>query len=74
MAMKSPTSPRRVYSTRGTLALCYEGALFGFTGEGETRLRKDVPAVVTELTDEGGVVVKQRKAHSKAIVETWFPL
>lgn len=72
--MKSLSAPRRVYSTHGTLALCFNGTLFAYAGEGESALRKDVPATITEELEDGGIVVKQRKAHSKAITETWYPL
>ena len=73
MAMKSPTSPRRVYSTQGTLALCFEGTLFA-APEG-TKCRKGVPAVVISSDpEEGTIKVKQRKAHAKAVTETWTEL
>lgn len=77
MAMKTASSPRRVYSTLGTLALCHKGLLYGFVAvnEGEkSALRKDIPALVTSTNEDGSIVVKQRRPHAKTVVETWFPL
>jgi hypothetical protein len=77
MSMKTSDSPRRIYSTMGTLALCHKGVLYGFVAEkdGEaSAFRKDVPATVESVNDDGSITVKQRKPHAKALVETWFEL
>lgn len=69
MTMKSPSSPRRLYSTRKTVAFCYAGKLFLAPEKGE--FRTDVSVVVTAVNDDGSLTVKQRKAHAKSVVGTF---
>lgn len=72
--MKSTSAPRRIYSTRSTLAFCFAGSLYAPQGGAESTFRKGVPVTVEAETDDGGLVVKQRKPHAKVLCETWYPL
>lgn len=69
MTMKSASSPRRLYSTRKTVAFCYAGKLYLAPEKGE--FRTDVPVVVTAVNDDGSLMVKQRRAHAKGVVGTF---
>jgi len=79
--MKSLGSPRRLYSTHGTVAFCYKGVLFApakASDDGEhlvSALRTALPVtVVSENEAKTGLIVKQRAAHAKGVTETFFPL
>jgi hypothetical protein len=72
--MKSSNSPRRIYSSKGTVVFCFGGKLFAPTPDTESTFRKNVPVTVEGVTEDGGLVVKQRKPHAKVLCETWYPL
>lgn len=74
MSMKSHSAPRRIYSSKGTVVFCFGGKLFAPSPDAETTFRKTVPVTVESVTEDGGLVVKQRKPHAKVLCETWYPL
>lgn len=74
MSMKSYSAPRRIYSSKGTVVFCFGGKLFAPSPGAETTFRKAVPVTVESVTEDGGLVVKQRKPHAKVLCETWYPL
>ena len=74
MSMKSTNAPRRIYSTKSTRAFCFAGQLFAPAKGSESAFRMGVPVTVEGETEDGGLVVKQRKPHAKVLCETWYPL
>lgn len=74
MTMIARTAPRRLYSTRGTLAVCFNGVLYAPAAGTETEFLKDIPVTIAETLENGSVTVKQRKAHAKGRTEVWVPL
>ena len=76
MAMKSSTSPRRIYSRNGITHVCFAGKYFAPPAGKETTL--DLEGTVTIEETEGNpkskkaqVIVTQKKKGKAAITETW---
>lgn len=63
------TFPRRLYSTRKTVAFLYAGKLYMAPEKGD--FRTDTQVVVTAVNDDGSLAVKQRRAHAKSVVGTF---
>ena len=75
MAMKSASSPRRIYSRNGITHVCFAGK-YCAPAKGETTL--DMEGTVTIEETEGNakskkaqVIVTQKKKGKAAITETW---
>lgn len=68
MAMKTLSSPRRVYLRNGVVHTLYGGLIFGT--KGETKISIEQPVRI-EGDGNGGIRVTQRVGHRKAVTETW---
>ena len=69
MSMKNPSSPRRLYSTRGTMVFLFKGKRFAPAGE--SAFVTKAPCTVIEEHDDGSVTVKQRLPKKAGITEVW---
>jgi len=72
--MRSSTSPRRVYSRKGSLLVCFAGVYFG-PGKEATNINveKEVKIEVIEASAGGRkrIKVTQKIGKNPAVVENW---
>ena len=74
MAMRSSTSPRRVYPRAGSYVVCYGGVYFGPKGKEETKINTDKEVKIEVLDNSGGkkrIQVSQKVGSKPAVTETW---
>lgn len=74
MAMRSSTSPRRVYTRKGSLLVSFGGGFFGPTAGEPTEINPEKEVRIEELDPAGGrarVQVRQRKGKG-SVTETWI--
>jgi hypothetical protein len=72
MSMKTPSSPRNVYTRNDVTHVCFDGRTFGPTDESGISL--DLPVTCEKLESDGGrarISVVQKRPHAKTITETW---
>lgn len=69
MSMKNPTSPRRIYSTRGTMVFLFKGKRY--CPAGESAFVTKAPCTVVEEHKDGSLTVKQRLPKKAGITEVW---
>lgn len=72
MSMRSSTSPRRVYSRKGTLLVCFQGVYFS-PGKEASSISADKEVKIEILDTAGGkkrIQVTQR-AGKTSVKETW---
>lgn len=73
MAMRSSSSPRRLYSRGGSYVVCYGGVYFGPLANKETKINPDKEVTIEVLENSGGkkrIAVTQRAGKGK-VTETW---
>jgi len=51
--MKSPTSPRRIYTRNGITCVCFEGKTYGLAAE-STGVQVALPVTVEKVKSNGG--------------------
>jgi len=74
MAMRSSTSPRRVYPRAGSLVTCYGGIYFGPLANKDTAIDSKKEVRIEVLEKSGGksrIQVTQKVGSKPAVVETW---
>lgn len=74
MAMRSSTSPRRVYTRGGSMVLCYGGVYFGPKGKEESAINSEKEVRIEVLEKSGGksrIQVTQKVGKQDPIVEVW---
>lgn len=74
MAMRSSTSPRRVYSRGGSFVVCYGGVYFGPKANAESKINVDKEVTIEVLENSGGkkrIAVSQRAGKAGKVTETW---
>lgn len=74
MAMRSSTSPRRLYSRGGSMVVCYAGVYFGPKANSESKLNIEKEVRIEVLENSGGkkrIQVTQKVGSKPAIVEVW---
>ena len=69
MAMKSLSTPRRVYSRNGVTHVLFAGTVFGAK---ETAISTKYPVRIEG--GEGQIKVTQRAPKKKGVTETWKPV
>jgi len=69
MSMKNPSSPRRLYSTRGTMVFLFKGKRY--CPAGESAFVTKAPCTVVEEHKDGSLTVKQRLPKKAGITEVW---
>ncbi len=75
MAMRSSTSPRRVYTRGGSLVTCYGGLYFGPKAKATTAIDADKEVRIEVLDRVAGkacIQVTQKHGKNPAVVETWI--
>ena len=73
MAMRSSTSPRRIYVRSGKNLVCYGGVFFG-PGNKPSEVNADKEVKIEVLENSHGkkrIQVTQKVGKKPAIVETW---
>ncbi len=74
MAMRSSSSPRRVYTRAGSVVVCYGGVYFGPKANTETKIDSDKEVKIEVLDKVGGkarIKVTQKIGSRPAVNETW---
>lgn len=69
MSRKSADQPRRIYCRNGVTHMLYNGKVYGTKEKSRLSLAHEVK--VEKVTDDGHVVLLQRKAHQKGVREEW---
>jgi len=73
MAMRSSSSPRRVYFRAGTPLVCFSGVYFGPKADAESAINPEREVRIEVLDQAGGrkrIAVTQASGKSK-VTETW---
>lgn len=74
MAMRSSTSPRRVYNRGGSMVLCYGGIYFGPKANSESAINSEKEVRIEVLEKAGGksrIQVTQKVGKNAPVVEIW---
>jgi len=74
MAMRSSTSPRRLYSRGGSMVVCYAGVYFGPKANSESAINVEKEVKIEVLENAGGkkrIQVTQKVGKNPAVVEVW---
>lgn len=73
MAMRSSNSPRRVYSRKGTLVVCFSGVYFG-PGKEASNIDPEKEVKIEVLDASHGkkrIKVTQKIGKKPAVMENW---
>lgn len=73
MAMRSTTSPRRIYVRSGSPVVCYGGIYFGPKANTESTINVEKEVTIEVLDKAGGkarIAVTQKVGKNK-VTETW---
>jgi len=73
MAMRSSTSPRRVYNRGGSMVLCYGGIYFGPKANSESAINSEKEVKIEVLEKSGGKARIQvtQKVGKNTVTEVW---
>ena len=73
MAMRSNSSPRRVYTRKGTPLVCFSGVYFGPKADSETAINTAREVRIEVVAQAGGRKrIEVRQAAGKhSVTETW---
>ena len=69
MSRKSADQPRRIYCRNGITHVLYAGKVYGTKEMSRLSLAHEVR--VEKVTDDGHVLLAQRRPHQKAVREEW---
>lgn len=74
MAMRSSTSPRRIYTRGGFPLVCYGGVYFGPPANKESKINAEKEVTIEVLENSGGkkrIAVSQRAGKAGKVTENW---
>lgn len=73
MAMRSATSPRRVYTRGGSPIVCFGGAYYGPPAKKESKINVEKEVTIEVLENSGGKkrIAVTQKSGSKKVTEQW---